>query len=42
MCGTQVGWTWLQLHGVGELHLPHCIVSIISEIDMEHVYNDQT
>ena len=30
---TQVGWTWLQLHGVGELRLPHCNMSVISETD---------
>ena len=26
----------------GELHLPHCIVSVISETDMECVYDNQT
>ena len=41
MHGTQVEWTWLQLHGGGELHLPHCTMSIISETDMEHVYGIQ-
>ena len=29
----QVRWTWLQLHGVGELCLPHCNVSVISEMN---------
>ena len=29
----QVRQTWLQLHGVGELHLPCCTVSVISETD---------
>ena len=42
MHGTQVGQTWLQLHGVGELHLSHCIMSVISELDMECIYDDQT
>ena len=30
-----VGQTWLQLHRGGELCLPHCTVSIISETDNE-------
>ena len=42
MHGMQVGWTWLQLHGAGELHLPCYIVSVISETDMERIYDDQT
>ena len=31
--GALVGQTWLQLHGGGELHLPRCTMSIISEMD---------
>ena len=28
-----VGWTWIQLHGGGELRLPRCTMSVISETD---------
>ena len=41
-CRMQVGQTWLQLCGGGELCLPHCIMSIMSEMDTEHVYDNQT
>ena len=42
MCRMQVRWTWLQLCRVGELCLPHCIMSVISEMDMERIYDDWT
>ena len=42
MCKMQVRQTWLQLHRGGELCLPCCIVSIISETDTECIYDDQT